>query len=130
MILQEDFIGGIEMTEETRKFVTDRTKELIAAPSCCPELRAEAQAWLAAAGTDAEAEETLKYLNELEEDITPIDGLIAFAGSEHAIQKLGAEAAAGMLKHAKEIKAAGAGYCDCPACRADAAILSRIADMV
>lgn len=118
------------MTEETRKFVTDRTKELIAAPSCCAELKAEAQAWLAAAGTENEMDETLKYLAELEEDITPIDGLIAFAGSDYAVQEFGADGAKQMRKHAEEIKAAGAKYCDCAACTADAAILSRITDMV
>ena len=113
------------MTEETRKFVTDRTNELIAAPSCCPELKAEAQAWLAAAGTDAEAEETLKYLNELEEDITPIDGLIAFANSDYAAKEFGPEGAKNLAAHAADIKAKGAKYCDCAACTAALAILNR-----
>ena len=56
------------------------------------------------------------YIAELEEDIMPIDTLIAFAGSEQGISYFGAEAAAGIAAHAKEIKAAGARYCDCPAC--------------
>jgi len=33
------------------------------------------------------------------------------------------------LAHAKEIKAKGAKYCDCPACTACAAILAKKAEM-
>ena len=94
----------------------EKVQEMIAAPSCCAELKEVGQAWLAAAGTDKEAEATQKLLAEIEEDITPIDGLIAFAGSETGIQIFGEKRAAEMLAHAKEIKANGALYCDCPAC--------------
>ena len=40
-------------------------------------------------------------------------------------QIFGAEGAAGLLAHAQELKAAGAKYCDCPACAAAAAILEK-----
>ena len=46
----------------------------------------------------------------------PIDQLIAFAGSEKGKEYFGADTAAGIEAHAKEIKAAGGEYCDCPAC--------------
>ena len=49
----------------------------------------------------------------------PLDGLNAFAGSETGAQVFGAEKSKGVLAHAQEIKAAGAKYCDCPACAAN-----------
>ena len=64
------------------------------------------------------------YIAELEEDIMPIDGLIAFAGSDMGAKVFG-DAAKGVLAHAEEIKAAGAKYCDCPACAACEAILAK-----
>ena len=70
------------MTKETLAFVTEKTKELTAAHSCCAELKEAANNWLAAAGTDKEAEATKAYVAELEADIMPIDGLIAFAESD------------------------------------------------
>ncbi len=55
----------------------------------------------------------------------PIDGLIAFADSEAGAQVFGAEKAKAVASHAKEIKAAGAKYCDCLACAAVEAILEK-----
>ena len=55
----------------------------------------------------------------------PFVGLIAFAGSEAGVGVFGAELAKNILAHAKEIKAAGAEYCDCPACAACKAILDK-----
>ena len=82
------------------------------------------------AGTDQEAEKTKALIAELEEDIIPIDGLIAFAGSEGGEKVFGAEKAKEVEAHAKEIKAAGAKYCDCPACAAVAAILEKKDEML
>ena len=48
------------MTTETRNYVTEKTKELMAAFSCSKEAKEAAQAWLDAAGTDREKEETAK----------------------------------------------------------------------
>lgn len=104
------------MNPKFLKELTEKTRALIDAPTCSSETKEAAKRWLDAVGTDAEAEETKKYIAELEEDIMPIDTLIAFAGSEQGISYFGAEAAAGIAAHAKEIKAAGARYCDCPAC--------------
>ena len=66
-----------------------------------------------------------KYIAELEADIMPIDGLIAFAESDAGAQVFGADVAKNVAAHAKEIKAAGAKYCDCPACAAAEAILEK-----
>lgn len=117
------------MKKEVLDFVAEKSKELMAAPSCSQEAKDAAQAWLDAVGTDSEAEETRKYLAELEEDIVTVDGLIAFAKSEAGAKVFGADAP-GVAKHGEEIKAAGAKYCDCPACAAVEAILSKKAEML
>ena len=78
------------MSKETLEYVVAKAKELIAAPSCSAEAKEAAQAWIAAVGTDKQAEETKKFIAEMEEDIIPIDGLIAFAESD-AEQKYLAE---------------------------------------
>ena len=92
--------------------------------------KAAGQAWLDAAGTDQEAEKTKALIAELEEDIISIDGLIAFAGSKGGAKVFGEEKAKEVEAHAKEIKAAGAKYCDCPACSAVAAILEKKDEML
>ena len=106
-------------------FVVEKSKELMSASTCSSEAKAAAQAWLDAVGTDREAEETKKYVEELEADLMPIDGLIGFAESEHGAQVFGADKALEVAAHAREIKAAGAKYCDCPACAAVEAILDK-----
>jgi hypothetical protein len=118
------------MTKAVLEYVSEKSRALMAAPSCCPEAKAAAAAWLAARGTKQEAAETKKYLAELKEDVTPIDGLIAFAGSDFAASEMGADAAKGLLAHARQIKAAGAQYCDCPACTAALAILAKEAELL
>ncbi len=118
------------MTKDIQEYVTEQTKALMAAPSCCQEAKDAAQAWLDALGTPAEAEETKKYIAELEEDIMPIDGMIAFAGSDQVVKMLGAEKAKGFLENAKKIKAEGGKYCNCPACTACANILEKKEQML
>ena len=119
------------MEQNTRAFVEEETKKLIAAPSVCDEAKEAAEKWLSAAGTAAEAEETKRYIKELEEDIIPIDGLISFAESpEGAAVFGGAEGAKEAAAHGRAIKAKGAKYCDCPACSACEAILSRKAEIL
>lgn len=114
------------MEKQVLDEVIKKTNELIVAPSCSQEAKDAANAWLQAVGTDKEAEETKRYIAELEEDIMPIDGLIGFAKSEAGVKVFGKEKVKEVLAHAEEIKAAGAKYCDCPACAAVEAILSRI----
>lgn len=118
------------MKQETLNFVKEQTAALIAAPSCSAEAKVAAEKWLAAVGTADEAEATKAYVAELEADIMPIDGLIAFAGSDAGVGVFGAELAKNILAHAEEIKAAGAEYCDCPACAACKAILDKKAELL
>ena len=111
-------------------FVTAKTQDLLVAPSACQEVKAAATAWLAAVGTEKEAEETAKYIAELETDIMPIDDLIAFGQTELALSIFGAEGVKALQAHAQELKASGAKYCDCPACAACKAILDKKAEML
>ncbi len=107
----------------TKTELTQKVNDVIAAPSCCPELKAVAQAYLAALGTAGEADAAKALLAELEEDVSSIDGLIGFAESERGKSFFGAEKAAGLAAAAKKAKADGTKYCICPACTAGGAIL-------
>lgn len=112
------------MNKEVLDYVVEKTHDLIHAASCSREAKEAAQAWLNAIGTAQEVAETQKYIAELEADLMPIDTLIHFAESEHGAQVFG-EHAKSIAAHAKEIKAKGAKYCDCPACAAAEAILQK-----
>lgn len=119
------------MSRETVEYVVEKSRELMAAPSCSKEAKEAAQAWLDAVGTEREAEETKKYIAELEEDIVTADGLTAFAESEAGAAVFGgAEAAKKVAEHGRELTAAGKQYCDCPACAAVEAILAKKEELV
>ncbi len=92
------------MTEDTRKFVEEKTKEILNAGSCCPELKEMAEKWLAAEGTTDEKAVTEAYLQELSEDVLPIDALISFASSEKGAEVFGAEQAKSMAEAGKALK--------------------------
>ena len=47
----------------------EKVNALIAAPTCCAELRAVAEEWLKAVGTEGEKEASAKLIAELEEDV-------------------------------------------------------------
>lgn len=96
--------------------IKEKVQEMISSYSCCAELKEVGQAWLDAEGTDKEAAATESLLAEIEEDLMPIDGMIAFADSEACVQIFGDKGAKDMQTHSREIKAKGAVYCDCPAC--------------
>ena len=71
-------------------------KEILAAPSCCAELK---------------------------EDVNGIDDVIGFFGSEAGKGYFGAEKAAQLLKAAQDAKAAGGKYCICDACQKGAKLI-------
>ena len=81
-------------------------------------------------GTAEETDAAKALVREAEEDIEPIDGLVAFAHSDAAAGIFGAEGVKAFAAHAVALAASGAKYCDCPACTACAAILSRKADLL
>lgn len=118
------------MKKDVLEFVLEKTKELMNAPTCSAETKEAAKMWMEAVGTDKEAQMTKDYIAELEEDIMPIDNLIAFAGSDAGKEYFGAETAAGIVSHAEEIKATGAKYCDCPACTVVEEILKKKEDIL
>ena len=118
------------MNKEILEAVTGEVRKLLEAGSCCKEAKDAAQAWIDAVGTDKESEQAKKLVAELEEDIVTIDGLIAFAGSDMGAKVFGAEEAKKLLVHAESIKAAGAKYCDCPACAACEKILAHKDDLI
>lgn len=113
------------MDKEVLNYVIEKTHELMTASSCSSEAKAAAQTWLNAIGTENEIAETKKYINELEEDIMPIDNLIDFAESDKGIQMFGEETAKSIAVHGKQIKSNGAKYCDCQACITVAEILAK-----
>ena len=113
------------MDKKVLDYLIEQTHQLMGTPTCSSETKEAAQRWLDAVGTDGEKEETRKYIEELEADIMPIDTLIGFAQSEKGIAYFGAETAANIAAHAREIKEAGARYCDCPACAIVAEILEK-----
>ena len=113
------------MTQDVREYISEKVNELIHADSCCAEAKEAGKNWLASVGTDKEAEAWKTLIAELEEDIMPIEGLIAFAASEDGARVFGEEAAKGVLAHAEAVKASGAKYCDCAACAACEAILEK-----
>lgn len=99
----------------SKAMIIEKTNALLGG-HCAEELRVAAQAWLAAVDTDAEIAATEEYINQLEDGIMPIDDVIAFFTSEAAAEKFGPEAAANIANHAKDVKAQGGEWCDCPAC--------------
>ena len=117
------------MNRETLEYVVENTRELIQAPTCSQEAKDAAQSWLDAVGTEREAEETKKYIAELEEDIVTVDGLIAFAESEAGAAVFG-DNAPNVAEHGRQIKAQGAVYCDCPACAVVEAILAKKGELL
>ncbi len=118
------------MEKAVLDFVVEKTRALMEAPTCSSETKAAAAAWLDAVGTDREKAETESYIKELEEDIMPVEQLIAFAESEGGQQYFGADTAKGIAIHGREIQAAGGKYCDCPACAIVAEILEKKAQML
>ncbi len=107
----------------TKAEIAEKVKALMEAPSCCAELKAVCEVWLKAAGTAEEKAMSEKLITELEADVQTIDAVIELFGSEAGEKIVGAETAAQMLKHFKEVKAAGGKWCDCPACKIGREIL-------
>ena len=107
----------------THTQLTQLVQALLDAPTSNETVKEFAQSWINAEGTPKQEELTKQLVSVAEQNIALIDETIGFAGSELATQILGAEGAANLLQHAKDIKAEGAEFCDCPACVA-AKILS------
>ena len=102
-------------------------REMTAASSCCRELKEAGQNWIAAADADAKKKAAAILLEEIREDIAPIDHVIEFFESPQGIQIFGADRAKSIAAHAREVRAQGGKWCDCPACAAGLKILENAA---
>ena len=56
------------MKKDLLDYVVEKTHEMMEAHSCSADAKAAGQAWLDAVGTENEAQETEKYIAELEAD--------------------------------------------------------------
>ena len=114
----------------THTQLTQLVQALLDAPTSNETVKEFAQSWINAEGTPKQEELTKQLVSVAEQNIALIDETIGFAGSEVATQILGAEGAANLLQHAKEIKAEGAEFCDCPACVAAKNIIDLKAEII
>ena len=96
----------------THTQLTQLVQALLDAPTSNETVKEFAQSWINAEGTPKQEELTKQLVSVAEQNIALIDETIGFAGSELATQILGEEGA----QHAKDIKAEGAEFCDCPGC--------------
>lgn len=99
-------------------------QEMISAGSCCPELKAAGEQWLAAAGSPGEKAAARALLAEIREDISTVDHVIEFFESDLAAKIFGQDKAAAFAAHGRDIRAKGAKWCDCAACTAGLKILA------
>ena len=114
----------------THTQLTQLVQALLDARTSNPTVKEFAQSWLDAEGTPKQEELTKQLVSVAERNIALIDETIGFAGSELATQILGAKGAANLLQHAKDIKAQGAEFCDCPGCTAAKHIIDLKAEIV
>ena len=114
----------------TTQELLEAAKNAAAPPSCYTGLKTLIEAWEQALGTPDENEAAEQMLAGLEECVTGIDGLIAFAATPEGAKVLGGEAAAAnTLAAAKDAKAKGTKYCICPACTNGAILLEHRHDL-
>ena len=114
----------------THTQLTQLVQALLDAPTSNETVKEFAQSWINAEGTPKQEELTKQLVSVAEQNIALIDETIGFAGSELATQILGEEGAANLLQHAKDIKAEGAEFCDCPGCVAAKNIIDLKAEIM
>ena len=107
------------------QMMLDKIREMMAAPSCCEELKEAAQVYLDAVDTKEQKKAAARLIEELNEDVSTIEEVIAFFGSDVAKGIFGPEQAVKMLAHAKDVRSAGGKYCDCAACTKGKEILDQ-----
>lgn len=109
--------------------IVAKTNELLKG-HCYDGLRAAAENWLKALGTEGEKEASKAYIDMLEESVMTLDEVITTFEQPFMIEKFGAEMAGQIHDHAAELKANGGKWCDCPACSCGLEILSYKEDML
>lgn len=111
------------MPAMTKQELIETVKTMIAAPSCCQELKTVAQAWIGAVGTPGEKDASEALLAELKDDVCTIDEVIPFFESSLAVQYFGEEKAKELAALAHKVEAEGGKWCFCDACAAGAKLL-------
>ncbi|MEY8419083.1 pyruvate:ferredoxin (flavodoxin) oxidoreductase [Oscillospiraceae bacterium 44-5] len=107
-----------------RTRLAEKTKALIAVEHTYGPLKEAAQKWLdTMEDGKANQEATKEYVKLLEESIMTVDDIVAFTSSPKAAEVFGDQLPQ-FQAHAKELKASGAKYCDCDACKLVADILA------
>lgn len=114
---------------KNKDIIVEKTKKLLET-HCYQGLKTAANDWLKAIGTDKEKEAAKNYVAVLEDSVMDIDSVIKFFDSDEAVKKFGAEMANKIASHAKEVKAGGGKYCDCPACSAGLEVLKYKEDLL
>ena len=114
------------MTVDEKKALAQTVLE---AGSACKEFKETAQNYLNAIGTDGEKAAAAIMVAEAKEDINSIDDTIAFLSTDLAKQFFGEDGAVLKLQQAKEHKANGGIYCDCPGCTAAKAVMDAEAEI-
>lgn len=102
-----------KMTKEELK---GKIESLIAAESCCGELKEAGKAFLEAMGTEKEKDAAEAFRKELAADVNTLEQVIPFFESEAAAGYFGKEKAAELAAAAREAEKKGVKYCICPAC--------------
>ena len=86
-----------------RNELVQTVKDMIAAQSCCKELKAAGENYLKAMGTAEEKNAGAALLQEIREDIATIDHVIEFFESPKAVEIFGAEKAKAIAADAHEV---------------------------
>ncbi|NCE63554.1 pyruvate:ferredoxin (flavodoxin) oxidoreductase [Pseudoflavonifractor sp. 524-17] len=106
-----------------RERLAGQSRALIEVPHAVPEVKQAAQKWLdTMEDAEANAEATKEYIAALEYALMTVDEIVAFTASPEAAKVFG-DKLPQFQAHAKELKAAGAKFCDCDACKLIADIL-------
>ena len=121
----EHGLGMFVGQKAIRGALAEETRKLIAIEWAVPALKEAAQKWLDTM-EDGEANQAAAkaYIAALEQGVCTIDEVTAFVSSPAAKDAFG-DKLPEMQAHAQELKASGAQFCDCDACKLCLSILSK-----
>ena len=113
----EHGLGMYVGQKAVRASLAEDTKALIAVEWALPAVKEAAQKWLdTMEDSGANGEAAKAYIAALEQSICTVDEVVAFTSSPEAKNVFG-DKAPEMAAHAQELKASGAKFCDCDACK-------------
>lgn len=102
--------------------IQEKINALLAAPSCCADLKEKANQYLAAEG-EAKKAAAEALVKECEEDICSLEDAHSFFVSDRAAAIMGKAEADRLAAHAEKLMAKGVTTCFCNACKAAQAII-------